>query len=91
MREPIEDELFKKGILIVPDFVANMGGVISSYVEYLGINPKDDMLELIKRKVTRTTKLILEESKKTGVAPRQVALKLAQDKLRTKMNQNKDS
>lgn len=33
MRESIEDELWKRGIMIVPDFVANAGGVVSSYAE----------------------------------------------------------
>ena len=40
MPEKIERELWGKGIMIVPDFVANAGGVISSYAEYRGYNPK---------------------------------------------------
>lgn len=40
MREEIEEELFKKGILIAPDFLANAGGVISSFAEWRGYNPK---------------------------------------------------
>ena len=48
MRENIEDELFNKGIIIVPDFVANAGGVISSYAEYRGYNP-DKMFQLVEK------------------------------------------
>src|SRR3989344_4563261 len=38
MREDIENELSRRGIMIVPDVVANSGGVISSYAEYKGMS-----------------------------------------------------
>jgi len=84
MSEAIEDELFKKGILIVPDFVANAGGVISSYAEYRGYNPKK-MFELVKRKITKTTKIVLEESIKSNQNPRSIALKIAQARVEAKV------
>ncbi len=80
MREPIEEELFKKGILIVPDFVANAGGVISSYAEYRGYNPKR-MFELVKRKITKITKDVLEQSLKKNLNPRHVAMDIAKQKV----------
>ncbi|MBI5787166.1 MAG: Glu/Leu/Phe/Val dehydrogenase, partial [Candidatus Niyogibacteria bacterium] len=49
MRENIEEKLWKKGIVIVPDLAANAGGVISSYAEYRGYNPKK-MFEMVERK-----------------------------------------
>ena len=88
MREPIEEELFRKGILIVPDFVANAGGVISSYAEYRGYNPKK-MFELVKRKITRTAKMVLEESLKRKINPRQIALELAMEKVSRANKSNK--
>lgn len=84
MSEKIERELSQKGIFIVPDFVANAGGVISSYAEYRGYNPKK-MLEVVKRKIAKTTKVILEESIKTNKNPRDVALKIAKAKVEVKM------
>src|SRR3989344_6073014 len=36
----VEEILHKKNVLVVPDFVANAGGVISSYVEYIGKDEK---------------------------------------------------
>jgi glutamate dehydrogenase (NAD(P)+) len=84
MREPIEEELVRKGILIVPDFVANAGGVISSYAEYRGYNPKR-MFELVERKIVKTTKAVLSKSLKTGKNPREVALEIAKEKVRVKM------
>ena len=49
MRETIEEELFRKGILVVPDFVANAGGVISSYAEYRGYS-HEKMFRWLKEK-----------------------------------------
>ncbi|MBI3088821.1 MAG: Glu/Leu/Phe/Val dehydrogenase [Candidatus Colwellbacteria bacterium] len=80
MKEKIEDELFKKGILIVPDFVANAGGVISSYAEYRGYNPKK-MFDLVERKVRKSTTLVIKESLKKKRNPRGVALKIAEKRI----------
>ena len=49
MREYIEEEFFRKGILVVPDFVANAGGVISSYAEYRGYS-HEKMFKLVEKK-----------------------------------------
>jgi len=46
----IEEVLQKRGVLVVPDIIANAGGVISSYAEYTGYNPKQ-MLKLVQRKI----------------------------------------
>lgn len=81
MTEKIEEKLFKKGIMIVPDFVANAGGVISSYAEYRGYNPKK-MFELVKRKIVKMTKAVLEKAVKSNKNPREVALKEAKAKIK---------
>ncbi len=77
MQETIEDELFKRDILIVPDIVANAGGVISSYAEYRGYNPKR-MFDTVEKKITESTKRVLKESLKRKMNPRKVALEIAQ-------------
>jgi len=76
MREHIEEKLWRNGILTVPDFVANAGGVISSYAEYRGYNPKR-MFDLVERKITKSTRLVLEQSIKTKKNPREVAMLIA--------------
>lgn len=85
MRDPIEEALHKKGILIVPDFLANAGGVISSYAEYRGYNPKQ-MFEIVKRKIEKSTTAVLKKSLKTGEYPRTVGLALARARVMKKMN-----
>lgn len=80
MQENIEDEFFKKGVIIVPDFVANAGGVISSYAEYRGYNPKQ-MFDTVKNKIIKTTSLVMKKSIESGINPRQVALELAKKRI----------
>src|SRR3989338_6909038 len=77
----IEEELHKKGILVVPDFVANAGGVISSYAEYRGLNPKN-MFELVEKKITKNTELVLTEAEKRKIPPRQAAMEIALKRLK---------
>ena len=76
MRENIEKELFERGIMIVPDFVANAGGVISSYAEYAGYNPKK-MFKMVKDKITAATENVLLTSVKKKINPREVAMNQA--------------
>ncbi len=80
MREDIEKELWKKGIMIVPDFVANAGGVISSYAEHAGLSPKK-MFALVEEKVGATTRKVLAASVERNKNPRDVALALAREKV----------
>ncbi len=85
MSEKIEEELFKNGILILPDFVVNAGGVISSYAEYRGYNPKR-MFELVERKIKNSTRLVLERSMKLKKNPRKIALAIAKEKVEAGMH-----
>ncbi len=59
--ERVEIELERKGIAIVPDFVANAGGVISSYIEFTG-GTKEQMFKTVEEKITKNTRLVLEKS-----------------------------
>lgn len=58
----IEKFLASKKVLVIPDFVANAGGVISSYAELQGMNEKE-MFKLIEEKIVKNTKLVLEKTK----------------------------
>lgn len=88
MRENIEEKLWRKGIVIVPDLVANAGGVISSYAEYRGYNPKK-MFEMVERKITESAKVVLEQSIKTKKNPREVAMAIAMERVKAAMAKNK--
>ena len=78
-----EEALAKKGVVVVPDFVANAGGVISSYVEYIKGTP-DDMWRMVEEKISKNTLLVLERAKKDSVIPREAGLKIARERVRAK-------
>jgi len=80
----VERTLYKKRVLVVPDFVANAGGVISSYVEYIGGTP-EQMFKLVEEKIKKNTKIILEKAKEEKMTPRDSAMKIAQDRLNRAM------
>jgi glutamate dehydrogenase (NAD(P)+) len=81
IRPEIENKLSDKGVLIVPDFVANAGGVISSYVEYIEGTP-EQMFKEVEGRVRKNTKLVLEKSKKDKIYPRDAALEIAKERVR---------
>ena len=80
MSAAAEEELHRKGVLVVPDFVANAGGVISSYVEYIG-GTKEDMFRLVQEKVAKNTNEVLDRAKKHRISPRQAAMKIAEERV----------
>lgn len=77
MSHIVEETLYTKGILVIPDFVANAGGVISSYVEYKGGSVKE-MWKMVEKKVVKNTQLVLAEK---GRCPRCVADRIAQKRI----------
>jgi glutamate dehydrogenase (NAD(P)+) len=59
---PTADEyLNKNGVWIIPDFLANAGGVIGSFVEYQGRIEKE-AFELIDYKIAQNVKQILSDA-----------------------------
>jgi glutamate dehydrogenase (NAD(P)+) len=59
---PTADEyLNKNGVWIIPDFLANAGGVIGSFVEYQGRTEKE-AFELINYKIAKNVKQILSDA-----------------------------
>lgn len=69
-----------RNILVVPDFIANAGGVICGAVEYQG-GTKEDAFRMIKEKIQSNTRLVLEQAKQTQILPRQAAVELAYQRL----------
>jgi glutamate dehydrogenase (NAD(P)+) len=80
----IEQYLHEKGILVIPDFVANAGGVISSYVEYKGGNT-EKMFKMVEEKVVKNTAKVLRVAKKQGIKPRDAAIHVALERIKKKM------
>ena len=80
-----EETLHRRGVITVPDFIANAGGLICGAVELRGSTPAE-ALDIIEHKVRENTEAILERSHETSISPRRAALDLAEARVRTAMN-----
>ena len=88
MTPKVEERLHQKHVLVVPDFVANAGGVISSYIEYKGGNEKQ-VFRMVEEKVSKNTKLVLELAGKQGIFPRGAAQEIAVKRVEKAMKKRK--
>ncbi len=79
-----EAALHARGILSIPDFIANAGGVICAAVEYHGGN-ETQAFQTIADKVRRNTERVLEAAKAGNLLPRAAAVALAERRLRKAM------
>lgn len=88
VKHEIEKILYEREVLVVPDIVANAGGVISSYAEYLGENP-EKMFELVEERIVKNTCLVLREADKAKIPPRDAALKIAKIRVKEAMEKKR--
>ena len=72
--------LHDRGIVSVPDFVANAGGVICAAVEYHGGTQKS-AFEQIEEKVRENTRAVLQASKDHNQMPLEAAMMLAKQRV----------
>ncbi len=79
-----EKVLHERGILNVPDFIANAGGVICGAMEYRGLS-QSAALQVIEEKLRRNTAQVLDNARAEGIPPREAALALAHERVRAAM------
>jgi glutamate dehydrogenase (NAD(P)+) len=79
-----ERSLHEKGVLVIPDFIANAGGVICAAVEYHG-GTQSQAFQTIEEKIRTNTKQVLERAKKTATLPRQAAVALTVERVKKAM------
>jgi glutamate dehydrogenase/leucine dehydrogenase len=68
--------LHKNDVWIIPDFIANAGGVIGSFVEYQGRTEKE-AFELIRYKIVKAVRNVLAESIMREENPRTLATEMS--------------
>ena len=78
--EEAEQVLHDRGILNIPDFIANAGGVICAAVEYHG-GTETGAFEAISQKVMANTREMLQRCRDTGQLPRVAAMDLARERV----------
>ncbi|HEY7679746.1 MAG TPA: Glu/Leu/Phe/Val dehydrogenase [Terriglobia bacterium] len=73
--------LQRSGVLLLPDFVVNAGGVICAAAEYHG-STESAAFATIEEKIRQNTALVIERSRSSGVSTREAAIALATDRIR---------
>lgn len=79
-----EEALHRRGVLIVPDFIANAGGVIMAAMEYAGRSEQEAFASIAER-IKKNTRLILEKAAAEKCLPRDAAVALALERVRRAM------
>jgi glutamate dehydrogenase/leucine dehydrogenase len=85
-----ERALHDRGVLVVPDFIANAGGVICAAMEYRGAT-QSAAFAAIEEKTRANTRAVLEAVKAKRVLPRQAALELATARVKVAMGHRRFS
>ena len=80
-----EQALHDRGVLVVPDFIANAGGVICAAMEYRGAT-ESQAFQVIAEKIHANTEAVLNASKGEQVPPREAALALAGARVKEAMS-----
>ncbi len=73
------------GVLIVPDFIANAGGVICAAMEYAGAT-RTAAFDAIAERIRANTEAVLREAKSSGALPREAAEAMAARRVRQAMS-----
>jgi glutamate dehydrogenase (NAD(P)+) len=80
-----EQTLHERGVLSVPDFIANAGGVICAAVEYAG-GTQTSAFHVIEEKLRYNTREVLETARDEGISPREAAVAMAEQRVRKAMS-----
>jgi glutamate dehydrogenase (NAD(P)+) len=79
-----EQVLHERGVLVVPDFIANAGGMICASIEYRG-GTQRAAFDYIDERIRANTRVVLEESRRDKTLPRAAAVALAERRVRLAM------
>jgi glutamate dehydrogenase (NAD(P)+) len=80
-----ERMLAERGILCVPDFIANAGGVICAAMEYHGAT-ESAAFAAIEEKLRRNTRQVLEDAARKNILPREASVELALQRVHKAMS-----
>ncbi len=78
--EAAERLLHERGVLVLPDFIANAGGVIAAAVEYRG-GSAAEAFAAIAEKIRHNTTAMLAASRAAAISPRAAALAMAKERI----------
>jgi glutamate dehydrogenase (NAD(P)+) len=76
--------LHERGVVVIPDFIANAGGVICAAAEYHG-GTQASAFAAIDERIRTNTRQVLENAQRSGQRPREAAVDLAHRRVRQAM------
>jgi len=77
--------LHERGVVNLPDFIANAGGVICAAMEYAGAT-ETAAFQAIAEKIRANTRAVLERARSEKKTPREAAVALAGERVRNAMS-----
>jgi len=80
-----EQRLHERGVLSIPDFIANAGGVICAAIEYHGGN-RTQAFQSIEERIRTNTRAVLDAMRERNDSPRQAAIDLARERVTRAMS-----
>lgn len=80
MTDNAEEALFKRGVVSVPDFISNSGGVVAGAAMMVGVDV-GQVFQVIRGAIGAATREVLEASAKEKVSPRRLATARAREKV----------
>jgi glutamate dehydrogenase (NAD(P)+) len=80
-----EERLRARGVLSLPDFIVNAGGVICAAVEY-NHGTQAQAFQTIEEKIRDNTRAVLEAARSRNLSPRQAAIDLARRRVAAAMS-----
>jgi glutamate dehydrogenase (NAD(P)+) len=82
---PAAKKMHKRGIMVVPDVIANCGGVICAATEYQRLS-ESDAFERVKATVKNNTDELLKRVVEEDLPPHEIALKMARERIAKAMS-----
>jgi glutamate dehydrogenase (NAD(P)+) len=79
-----ERRLHERGVVVVPDFIANAGGVICAAMEWRGAT-EAAAFAAIEERILANTEAVLAAAREHGALPREAAVALATERVRRAM------
>ncbi|MEQ6918114.1 Glu/Leu/Phe/Val family dehydrogenase [Halomonas aquatica] len=80
LTEGAERRLAERGVLVLPDFIVNAGGVICAAVEYHG-GRQGEALDSIAEKIRANVSEVLRRAERGRVLPRHAAVEMARERV----------
>jgi glutamate dehydrogenase/leucine dehydrogenase len=73
-----DHHLFKKGILYLPDFATNCGGLLGNAMEFMSLD-KEKILDFFRETLAPKYRKLYEISQATKITPREIAIEIAEE------------